>query len=89
MLPFRLFFQRKRSEIVIDVTKFKPCEGKVIEVWNRRLLRTEMLFISVLTGKSELRRWATDFGSGSTLEREASLEAVDSKGRMHMRKQNI
>ena len=41
MLPFRLFFQRKRSEIVIDVTKFKPCEGKVIEVWNWRLLRTE------------------------------------------------
>ena len=40
MLPFRLFFQRKRSEIVIDVTKFKPCEGK-IEVWNWRLLRTE------------------------------------------------
>ena len=45
MPPFRLFFQllfqRKRSEIVIDVTKFKPCEGKVIEVWNWRLLRTE------------------------------------------------
>ena len=65
MLPFRLFFQRKR------------------------MLRTEMLFISVLTGKSELRKWATDFGSGSTLEREASLESVNSKGRMHMRKQNI
>ena len=45
MPPFRLFFQllfqRKRSEIVIDVTKFKPCEGKVIEVWNWRLLRIE------------------------------------------------
>ena len=41
MLPFRFFLQRKRSEIVIDVIKFKPCEGKVIEVWNWRLLRTE------------------------------------------------
>ena len=41
MLPFRLFLQRKRSEIVIDVTKFKPCERKVIEVWNWRLLRIE------------------------------------------------
>jgi len=28
-----------------------------------------MLFISILTGKSELRKWATDFVSGSTLER--------------------
>jgi len=41
MLPFRLFLQRKRSEIVIDVTKFKPCEGKVIEVWSWKSLRTE------------------------------------------------
>jgi len=49
MPPFRLFFQllfqRKRSEIVIDVTKFKPCEGKVIEVWNWRLLRTEKYIV--------------------------------------------
>ncbi|MCU4139889.1 MAG: hypothetical protein MW690_000779 [Methanophagales archaeon] len=41
MLPFRFFFQRKRSEIVIDEAKFKPGEGKVIEVWNWKLLRTE------------------------------------------------
>ena len=60
MLPFRFFFQRKRSEIVIDEAKLKPGEGKVIEVWNWKLLRTEMLSISVLTGKSQLRKWEND-----------------------------
>jgi len=45
MPPFRLFFQllfqRKRSEIVIDEAKLKPGEGKVIEVWSWKSLRTE------------------------------------------------
>jgi len=53
MFPFRLFFQRKRSEIVIDVTKFKPGEGKVIEVWNWRLLRTEKYVVHLVTTNGE------------------------------------
>ena len=57
MLPFRLFFQRKRSEIVIDVTKFKPCEGKVIEVWNWKLLRTEKYVVHLCSdGKIRIEK---------------------------------
>jgi len=40
-LPFQLPFQRKTSEIVIDVTEFEPCKGKVVSVWSWKSLRTE------------------------------------------------
>jgi len=50
LLPFRFFFQRKRSEIVIDVT---TCEGKVIEVGNWKLLRTEKYVVHLVTTNGE------------------------------------
>ncbi len=39
--PFRLFFRRVKAEIVLDDTKFKVCEGKVVSVWDWKKMRNE------------------------------------------------
>lgn len=35
------YILRQKSEIVIDITKFKPCEGKIVGIWSWKSLRTE------------------------------------------------
>jgi len=39
--PLRFLFRREKAELVLDDTKFKVCEGKVVSIWNWKSLKNE------------------------------------------------
>lgn len=39
--PFRFLFRREKAELVLDDTKFKVCEGKVVSIWNWKKVKNE------------------------------------------------
>jgi len=39
--PLRFLFRREKAELVLDDTKFKVCEGKVVSIWNWKRLKNE------------------------------------------------